>query len=296
MGASYGISLLDSPPFAPPHGPERFELLLPHLLLGMACVTAGNSALSLQHIPAGHPCGTARPSPLLRHKGKSPGWNVAAGTPGSTATCQPGHLLQNPNHSWELRDLHCGQAGFSIPNSFMNRAWLWMLQTPFLQHLGPQNFSHDLVGSLKENLKQHRAAEKLGFTGEAEIPVMRECTDRVPQLCTDTRPLIKSHKVWGAGMCSLPSHSGSEPLGQPGGTRGGIYLEEKALQVSQPLHPDWMHTETAADLIPTVCNLPFPQHTAGNSCLLLLAQLLSFLVFYKSLPLLLPLNSGNNIY
>lgn len=36
----------------------------------------------------------------------------------------------------------------------MSRAWLWILQTPFLQHLGPQNFSHDLTGSLKENLKQ----------------------------------------------------------------------------------------------------------------------------------------------
>lgn len=94
-----------------------------------------------------------------------------------------------------------------------------MLETSFLQHLGPQNFSHDLVGSLKEKLKQRRAAGKLGCTGEAEIPVMRECTDPVPQLCTDTQPLIKSHKVWGAGMWSLPSHSGSEPLGQPGGAR-----------------------------------------------------------------------------
>lgn len=64
-------------------------------------------------------------------------------------------------------------------------------------------------------------------------------------------------------MWSLPSHSGSEPLGQPGGARGGVNLEEKALQVSQPLHPNWMHRETAADLIPTVCNLHFPQHTAG---------------------------------
>lgn len=95
-----------------------------------------------------------------------------------------------------------------------------MLETSFLQHLGPQNFSHDLVGSLKEKLKQRRTAGKLGCTGEAEIPVMRECTDPVPQLCTDTQPLIKAHKVWGAGMWSLPSHSGSEPLGQPHGARG----------------------------------------------------------------------------
>ena len=36
--------------------------------------------------------------------------------------------------------------------------------------------------------------------------------DPVPQLCTDTRPLIK----WGAGMWSLPSMLGSEPWRQPG--------------------------------------------------------------------------------
>lgn len=47
-------------------------------------------------------------------------------------------------------------------------------------------------------------------------------------------------------------------LGQPGGGKGWgeVYLEEKVVQVFQPLHPDWMHTET-------VCNPHFPQQTAG---------------------------------
>lgn len=120
---------MDSPPFSPPCGPERFELLLPHLLLGAACVTAGNSAASPRH-------STSSPRvPEQQAVGKIPGWNVAAGNPESTATCQrgePGRLFQNPSQGWELQDLHCGRAGFSIPNSFMSRAWLWMLQTPFL--------------------------------------------------------------------------------------------------------------------------------------------------------------------
>lgn len=159
---------MDSPPFSLPCGPEHFELLLPQLLLGTACVTAGNSAVSPQQIPGAHPWGTARPPHVGLRNREVPWlecgrWHPPEHSPVPVGQAQP----PPPESQTQLQDLHCGPAGFSIPDSFMSRARLWVLQSPFLEHLGPQNFNHDPIRSLKEKPEQHRPAGKLGCSGEA---------------------------------------------------------------------------------------------------------------------------------
>lgn len=136
--ASYGISLMDSPPFSPPCGPEHFELLLPHLLLGMACVTAGNSAASPRHIPAAHPCGTARPPHVCLSKGRGESplagmWLLAPPRAQPRASgVSPAASSRIPARAGSSRICTVAEQDFSIPNSFVSRAWLKMLQIPFL--------------------------------------------------------------------------------------------------------------------------------------------------------------------
>lgn len=93
---------------------------------------------------------------------------------------------------------------------------------------------------VRRTLLPHPCGCSSGLSGFG-TPGAAELVGPQPSLCQGTSPL----------------QSGPTPL-----FPAGVYLGEKALQVSQPLHPDWMHTETAAYPIPTGCSLQIPQLTA----------------------------------